>query len=97
MHEKDFLINLISILLATIVKCTKNLLVKSYNVVDNDAYCVFQLMLNVDNMSGNTFLNFFLLSVIEGPAYFLGVWLSVGIQILFISEHILAEQISYFY
>ena len=37
-------------------------------------------MLNVDNMSGNTFLNFFLLSVIEGPAYFLGVWLSVRVQ-----------------
>jgi hypothetical protein len=34
-------------------------------------------MLNVDNMSGSTFLNFFLLSVIEGPAYFMGVWLSV--------------------
>ncbi len=36
-------------------------------------------MLNVDNMSGSTFLNFFLLSVIEGPAYFMGVWLSVSI------------------
>jgi hypothetical protein len=36
-----------------------------------------QLMLNVDNMSGSTFLNFFLLSVIEGPGYFIGVWLSV--------------------
>ncbi len=35
-------------------------------------------MLNVDNMSGSTFLNFFLLSVIEGPAYFMGVWLSVS-------------------
>jgi hypothetical protein len=36
-------------------------------------------MLNVDNMSGSTFLNFFLLSVIEGPGYFIGVWLSVSI------------------
>jgi hypothetical protein len=35
-------------------------------------------MLNVGNMSGSTFLNFFLLSVIEGPAYFLGIWLSVS-------------------
>jgi hypothetical protein len=37
-----------------------------------------KLMLNVGNMSGSTFLNFFLLSVIEGPAYFLGCWLAVS-------------------
>ncbi len=43
---------------------------------------VLQLMLNVDNMSGSTFLNFFLLSVIEGPGYFIGVWLSVIILFL---------------
>ena len=29
-------------------------------------------------MSGSTFLNFFLLSIIEGPAYFLGVWMAVS-------------------
>ncbi|TRY71792.1 hypothetical protein TCAL_01051 [Tigriopus californicus] len=43
------------------------------NVGSNFLY--YSLMLNVSNMAGNTFLNFFLLSVIEGPAILLCMWM----------------------
>ena len=36
-----------------------------------------QLLINIDNMEGNYFLNLFLLSVIEIPACFIGLWLAV--------------------
>merc|ERR1712226_1809710 len=36
-------------------------------------YTYTQLTLNVGNMGGNTFVNFFLLAVIEGPATYLGL------------------------
>ena len=35
-------------------------------------YTYTQLTLNIGNMGGNTFVNFFLLAVIEGPATYLG-------------------------
>ena len=37
-----------------------------------------QLLINIDNMEGNYFLNLFLLSVIEIPACFIGLWLAVS-------------------
>jgi hypothetical protein len=41
------------------------------------SFLYYQLMLNIGNMAGNTFLNFFLLAVIELPACFIAVYLSV--------------------
>ncbi len=35
------------------------------------------LSINIDNLSGNIFLNFFVLAAAEGPAYPLAVWLAV--------------------
>lgn len=40
-------------------------------------YLNIQLMLNIGNMSGSIFMNFFLLCVIEAPGYYLGIWISV--------------------
>lgn len=52
----------------------KTLLMTVALVASNFLY--YQLMLNIGNMAGNTFLNFFLLSVIEGPACFIAVYLA---------------------
>ena len=41
-------------------------------------YTYTQLTLNIGNMGGNTFVNFFLLAIIEGPATFLGLVLAVS-------------------
>ena len=46
-------------------------------VASNFTY--YQLMINISNMGGNTFLNLFLLSVIEGPACFLAMWWMVRV------------------
>ena len=43
-------------------------------------YVYYNLMINLGNMAGNTFLNYFALSVVEGPANFLAIWLSVSIK-----------------
>ena len=40
-------------------------------------YTYNQLTYNIDNMGGNTFINFFLLAVIEGPATYLGLKIAV--------------------
>ena len=40
-------------------------------------YTYIQLYYNIDNMGGNTFVNFFLLSVIEGPATYVGLLMAV--------------------
>ena len=40
-------------------------------------YTYSKLYYNINNMGGNTFLNFFLLSVIEGPATYVGLLLAV--------------------
>jgi len=34
-------------------------------------------MLNIGNLSGSIFINFFLLSVIETPGYYFGIWVLV--------------------
>ena len=36
-----------------------------------------QLLINIDNMEGNYYLNLFMMSIIEIPACFFGLWLSV--------------------
>ncbi len=54
----------------------KTFLITVALVASNFLY--YQLMLNIGNMAGNTFLNFFLLGVIEAPACFLAVWISVS-------------------
>ena len=41
-------------------------------------YTYTQLTLNIGNMGGNTFVNFFLLAVIEGPATYLGLIFAVS-------------------
>ena len=41
-------------------------------------YTYVQLTYNIDNMGGNTFLNFFLLAMVEGPATYLGLVLAVS-------------------
>ena len=42
-------------------------------------YTYNNLYYNLDNMGGNTFINFFLLSVVEGPATYLGLLMAVRI------------------
>ena len=37
------------------------------------AFVYYQLMINIGNMAGNTFLNLFLLGIVEGPGSLLGV------------------------
>ena len=37
-----------------------------------------QLLINIDNMEGNYFLNLLMMSVIEIPACFIGLWLAVS-------------------
>ena len=37
-----------------------------------------QLFINLDNIEGSYFLNLFMMSVVEVPACFLGVWLAVS-------------------
>ena len=46
-------------------------------------YTYNQLYVNIDNMGGNTFLNFFLLSIIEGPASYVGKILAVSAPQMF--------------
>ena len=46
-------------------------------------YTYTQLYVNIGNMGGNTFLNFFLLSVIEGPSSYVGKILAVSILYMF--------------
>ena len=41
-------------------------------------YTYTQLTLNIGNMGGNTFVNFFLLAMIEGPATYLGLIFAVS-------------------
>ena len=43
-------------------------------------YTYNQLYYNVDNMGGNTFINFFLISVVEGPASYVGLLFAVSIR-----------------
>merc|ERR1712020_314395 len=43
-------------------------------------YTYNQLYYNLDNIGGNLFVNFFLLSVIEGPAAYIGLILAVSIH-----------------
>ena len=38
-----------------------------------------QMLINLDNMAGNYFLNFFLMSMFGLPACFFGLWLSVSV------------------
>ena len=38
-----------------------------------------QLLINLDNMAGNYFLNFFLMSMFGFPACFFGLWLAVSL------------------
>ena len=40
------------------------------------AFVYYQLVINIGNMAGNTFLNMFLLGLVEGPGCVLGVYLS---------------------
>ena len=40
-----------------------------------------QMLINIDNMAGNYFLNFFLMSMFGFPACFFGLWLSVSFSI----------------
>ena len=40
-----------------------------------------QMLINLDNMAGNYFLNFFLMSMFGFPACFFGLWLSVSFTI----------------
>ena len=37
-----------------------------------------QLLLNIDNMEGSYYLNLFMMSIIEVPACFLGLWMAVS-------------------
>ena len=39
-----------------------------------------QLLINIDNMEGNYFLNLLFMSLIEIPACFSGLWLAVSIR-----------------
>ena len=41
-----------------------------------------QMLINLDNMAGNYFLNFFLMSMFGFPACFFGLWLSVSFLIV---------------
>ena len=61
---------------------SKTLLITITSFCSN--YTYNQLYYNVDNMGGNTFVNFFLLSVIEGPASYIGLLLAVWISRLHI-------------
>ena len=38
-----------------------------------------QLLVNIDNMEGSYYLNLFMMSIIEVPACFFGVWLAVSL------------------
>ena len=38
-----------------------------------------QLLINIDNMEGNYYLNLFMMSIIEVPACFIGLWLAVRV------------------
>ena len=40
------------------------------------AFIYYQMMINVQNMAGNTFLNLFLLGLVEGPGNLMGVILA---------------------
>ena len=40
------------------------------------AFVYYQLVINIGNMAGNTFLNMFLLGLVEGPGCVAGVYLS---------------------
>ena len=44
-----------------------------------------QLLINLDNMAGNYFLNFFLLAMFGFPSCFFGLWLSVSFLIIIFS------------
>ena len=51
-------------------------------------YTYNQLYLNLDNLGGNFFVNFFLLSFIEGPATYIGLLLAVSL--MFDDFHVVA-------
>jgi len=45
-------------------------------VFTSSAFIYYQLMINIGNMAGNTFLNLFLLGIVEGPGSLIGVWVA---------------------
>ena len=61
-----------------------------------------QLLINIDNMEGNYFLNLFMFSIIEIPACFFGLWLAVSLveracSLVIILKKIIFSCIIYFY
>ena len=40
-------------------------------------FIYYNLSINIGNMAGDLFLNFFALAIVEGPANFLAIWLAV--------------------
>lgn len=47
------------------------------------AFVYYQLVINIGNMSGNTFLNMFLLGIVEGPGCVGAVYVADKVSIVF--------------
>ncbi len=45
------------------------------NIASNFVY--YNLSINIGNMAGDIFWNFFMLAIVEGPSNFLAIWLAV--------------------